>query len=105
MTFAAMTAQSKQAAAAGAPEDFRMYEKLWRSIIHPDASGKQVRVTCHPSNATRIKMAIRKEKCAANNLRKGLSMPQYGRLNTSVKLLPNGKAEITFTLQFNGDML
>jgi len=81
----------------------RQYEGIWKRIA-TRSDTTPVKLTCHPNNVQRIIIAVRKEKAIANNIRKNLAMPRYGKLNSSVELA-NGKATISFVLQFNGDML
>ena len=87
------------------PNSKRKYEELWQRIAAASSATVPVKVTCHRNNVDRIKRAVKKEKVLAGNIRKNFGMPTFGRLTTHTVFLGSDKAQIHFTLQFNGDML
>lgn len=90
----------------GTPAKLRQYQGLWLEIAKAEAD-KPVSVKCHASFSRTIIQAVRKEKTAANMLRKNLNLPAYGKLHHVIEpLLDNrSRVKITFNLEYNGDML
>jgi hypothetical protein len=89
------------------PQKLREYQGLWLEIARKADPDKHVSITCHASFSRRLIQAVRKEKTAANILRKNLGMPRYGRLMHTIEPLldSKGKVRISFHLEYNGDML
>ncbi len=82
----------------------REYQGLWLKIAE---TTEVVVVRCHASFSRRLIQAVRKEKTAANTMRKNLDMPSYGRLQHKIEpiLDSKGKVKISFWMTYNGDML
>lgn len=77
----------------------RMYQSLWLMIAQ-STSDKPVKVRCPVANQTRLIQAVRKEKSAANMLRKNVDAVSYGKLVT----VQDGDW-VYFSLKYNGDMI
>ena len=84
--------------------DLREYQKLWMTIAE---SNEPVSVVVHMNHVRTLIQAVRKEKCLANNTRKGLDMPRYGRLSSTIGTVDGKKdhRRIRFSLTYNGDKL
>lgn len=85
-------------------DKLREYQSLWLSIASADAD-TQVKVKCAATFARRLIQAVRKEKSLANNTRKTLDMPRYGKLFSQITKVDNHKVLVCFSLSYNGDQL
>lgn len=87
-------------------ESLRQYQDLWQKIASASA-GEGTPVVCHKSFVRTLIQAVRKEKTAANMLRKQLELSHYGRLHQKIEPIvgTKDKVRVTFTLTFNGDHL
>lgn len=77
----------------------RMYQPLWE-LIAKNTSDQPVKVRCPVANQLRLIRAVRKEKCAANMLRKNVDAVSYGKLVTHCD-----NEWVYFSLKYNGDMI
>jgi hypothetical protein len=76
-----------------------MYQGLWE-LIAKNTSDKPVKVRCPIGNQPRLIRAIRKEKSAANVLRKSVDAVSYGEL-----IVTCDGEWVYFGLKYNGDMI
>jgi len=77
----------------------RMYESIWEHIAK-NTSDKPVKVRCPVGNQNRLIQAVKKEKSAANVLRKNVDAVSYGEL----EIRRDGEF-VYFSLKYNGDMI
>ena len=77
----------------------RMYQKLWE-MIAKNTSDAPVKVRCPVGNQPRLIQAVKKEKSAANMLRKSVDAVSYGEL-----VIKRDGDHVFFSLKYNGDMI
>jgi hypothetical protein len=77
----------------------RMYQNLWE-MIAKNTSDKPVKVRCPVGNQPRLIQAVKKEKSAANVLRKSVDAVSYGEL-----IIHCDGEWVYFSLKYNGDMI
>lgn len=83
---------------------YRSYQGLWLAIAGASAD-KPIKVECHRRFARRLIQAVRKEKSMANNTRKQLDMPRYGKMTSVIVSVDKVNVSIEFSLSYNGDQL
>jgi hypothetical protein len=76
-----------------------MYQNLWE-MIAKNTSDKPVKVRCPIGNQPRLIQAVKKEKSAANVLRKNVDAVSYGEL-----IIHRDGEFVYFSLKYNGDMI
>ena len=76
-----------------------MYQNLWE-MIAKNTSDKPVKVRCPVGNQPRLIQAVKKEKSAANVLRKNVDAVSYGEL-----IIQRDGEYVYFSLKYNGDMI
>ena len=77
----------------------RMYQNLWEHIAK-NTSDMPVKVRCPVRNQPRLIQAVKKEKSAANILRKNVDAVSYGEL-----VIRCDGEYVMFSLKYNGDMI
>ena len=82
----------------------REYQGLWLRIAAADSAASVV-VLCPASFSKRLIQAVRKEKAAANAIRKNFDMPLYGKMFSDIRAVDKRQVSISFYLSYNGDKL
>lgn len=73
----------------------RRYSTIWAEL----KSKKKVIVKCRAEKVRTLVQAVKKEKARENAPKTALDLPSFGLLRKAVRILENGMAQITFTLE------